>query len=410
MFKRRDIPRAVNISPLPLMRDGRSLRYAWTLHDAGWDVTVVEGAPSPDGPVDLPFRVVPFVRQALRPYDGGGSGEPARSGLMAQLRERLALAYFATLVFLVWPLAGLVRIPSAALYVLHEYRYFPAVYLRAKSNGAKIIYDAHDFYPLVHRTADLTPFWRRRFRPFLFCLEKICVARVDAVMTVNSGIASLYHRTFGVRAKVLRNVYDRRAEVPVDQDIRQKLGLAEEVYLLVVIGNCKPGQQLTALLEALLKLPSDIAVAFVGRGYSSVIKQAIEIGLQDRVFATGSVDNRALVPFVSGADAALIVYYARSGNDVHFLPNGFFQGIAAGLPVLYPNLRWIAEIAAGRGIGVQIDPSDAQSMREGIILLRQRMRDPTLLKAVSDAREEISWKTEETLLLDELAKLNQNSN
>lgn len=398
---------AVNISPLALARDGRSLRFAHSLHRNNWKVSVVEGVSSEYESGSLPFPVVSLSRARI--HDAITEGN-MKTGLRARfplLWQWAGLISFALQVFVIYPVRALTRIPAADLYILHEYRWFPAIYTLSRLRGGKILYDAHDFYPLVHRRSDLTPFWRYRFRPFLFWLERACVRHAAAMTTVNQGIADLYRRLFGIEAIALRNLHDRSNDRKPDVTLRRSLGLGEGVFLIVVIGNQKASQKFEGLLDALRGSPSDVHVAFIGRGYLDIPPRARERGVEARTHVVGSIDNDQMVPFIADADATMILYSARSGNDVHFLPNGFFHGVAAGLPVMFPNLRWISKIANEYEIGIQIDPEVCSSISDGISRLRELRSSSDFQQSLQRAKAEITWDKESELLIslaDHLSK------
>jgi len=68
------------------------------------------------------------------------------------------------------------------------------------------------------------------------------------------------------------------------------------------------------------------------------------------------------------------------------------------LPVLYPGLRWIKETGDAFGIGVEIDPADADSIFAGIEGLRKRIVADGMGDILDRAASENSWKTEEQVL------------
>lgn len=388
----------VSVTPLRLVHDSRTYRAALSFKRFGWNSVVVEAGTSALAPEELPFPLISLSgggQDAVGPAMGK---DALRRLLPGILWECGTFVWFVFQVFVVNVARGFTRVPRADLYYLHEYRLFPMVYPLAKRYGAKIVYDAHDFYPGVHADKDLTPFWRRVFRPFLMWLEGLCVNRVDGMATVNQGIADLYKETFGADAGVTRNCHDPEMDVAVDQGLRQTLGLSETDFLLVTIGNRKPGQHVTPALEAMSRLPTGVHLAFVGRGYEALAEDISARGLGGRVHTIPSIPANRVVPFIRSADAALILYYARSQNDEHFLPNGFFQGIAARLPVLYPGLRWIKETAETYDIGIEIDPGDADGISAGVERLRKRIAVDGMGNALNRAARENSWQKEERVL------------
>lgn len=388
----------VSVSPLRLDHDSRSHRAALSFLRFGYKVIVVEGEASASEQRTLPFSQISLTGKGIGTAVSTKSINGLRRLLPGILWECGSFVWFMFQIFFVNVARGLYRVPRADLYYLHEYRLFPMVYLLAKRYGAKIVYDAHDFYPGVHADEDLTPFWRNVFQPFLKWMERLCVNRVDGMVTVNQGIADLYKETFGAEAHVTRNCHDAAMEVGVDQGVRERLGLSETDFLLVTVGNRKPGQHVVPALEAMSRLPDDVHLVFVGRGYESLAEDISARGLGGRVHILPPVSAPLVVPFIRSADVALILYYARSPNDVHFLPNGFFQGIAARLPVLYPGLRWIKQTAEQLDTGLEIDPSDASSISAGVEKLKTISVEAGIAENLKRAANDMSWQTEERVL------------
>jgi glycosyltransferase involved in cell wall biosynthesis len=81
------------------------------------------------------------------------------------------------------------------------------------------------------------------------------------------------------------------------------------------------------------------------------------------------------------------------------LPNKFFQSIAAGLPLLYPDLIEIKTLAKQYQLGIQIDPLSSQSIIDAVISLHSNRKKMMELKRnLQKASEEINWEKEEILL------------
>jgi glycosyltransferase involved in cell wall biosynthesis len=108
-----------------------------------------------------------------------------------------------------------------------------------------------------------------------------------------------------------------------------------------------------------------------------------------------------VVPFIRSADAALVLYYARSPNYEHCLPNGFFQSVGANLPVLYPELPELRRLATEYGFGLPIDPRDPNSIRDAVCaLLRDRTLRESLRQRSASAAQALSWEREERALCE----------
>ena len=388
----------VSVVPLPLERDSRSLKIAASLARLGFRSLAAESLPS-GRPEALPVPTVTLTPFPSRPT-ATTAPKAAASRRPSRLREPLHLATMVALYFVALPILGLFRLPRADLYYLHEYRLFPTVWLKTLFHPAPIIYDAHDFYPEVWAVGSLSPFWREVFLPFLGWWEGWCARRAAQVVMVGQGVADLFAARYGVRPRILRNCHDARLECPPAKTLRQSLGLDAEALLLVTIGNRKGGQAVEQAIAALATLPGHVHLAFVGRFYDDAREIARRHGVEARVHPVGAVRPEEIVPFVRDASAALILYWPETGNVGNSLPNGFFQSLAAGLPLLYPPLPELVRVIGERPVGRAIDPRDPQSLVAAIGWFDQA--DAAARTAIRDRvaalAADISWEREEATL------------
>lgn len=289
--------------------------------------------------------------------------------------------------------------PSAKLYYLHAPYQFPAIALRCIFGRSKYIYDAHDFYSHMDDHSRLPSFWARWILPWEGRIERWCVRHASAVVTVNQGIAGLMKSRFGCDVVVLRNSHDPRLESDAGTTLRQSLGLGSDALLTVCIGQWKRDTAIVQAMQAFATLPSQHHLAFLGAHFPSYALQITELGLEGRVHFHPAVKANEVVPFVRSADFGLLLYHAVSPSIRNCLPNGFFQPLAAGLPVLYPDLPEIARIAAPLDLGLEINPLDPASIAKAV----NRLGSDGALRAakkanVEAARHQLSWERDEELL------------
>ncbi|MBR1244190.1 glycosyltransferase [Bradyrhizobium sp. AUGA SZCCT0274] len=289
--------------------------------------------------------------------------------------------------------------PRADLYYLHAFYQFPAVWILSRWYGAKLIYDAHDFY--LHQLDDpgVSSYWKKWVIPFERIIERVCVWSADEVVTVNDGIASLMRKQFGCEALITRNVHDFRLDHQPARSIRETIGLSPSEFLVVSIGNYKSGIILEPVLDALQSLPGHVHLAFLGGGYPALDDAAALRGLTGRVHLMGRVLPQEVVPFARSADAAILLYFGRTPNYPNALPNGLFQSIAAELPLVYPNLEQIRRLAERYGVGIMADP---QKPAEIEAALRSLLEDGELRTVLRNnlrvAERELCWEREEQVL------------
>jgi glycosyltransferase involved in cell wall biosynthesis len=352
-----DRPRIVSLTPTALSRDSRTLKSAASYARFGFDSVVIEGIASAQSFDDLHIRVRSIASR--RP----GSLLPAGRSLMRRPRAGIATAAvfvaflcFYAFTYCVQPLRVMRR---GALYHLHSYEYFPLVRLWCALFGGCYIYDAHDFYSGIQNDDEMSSVQRRWIRPFQLWLEKKCVAGAAAFITVNEGTADLMEMRFGRRPMVLRNCHDFRLDRPLGRGLREAAGLAADDFLVVSIGQWKPGQATAEAIEALTLLDARVHLAFVGSGYDWVRSLLERFALSDRVHLMGAVPADEIVPFVASADAGLVHYREHNPNYANALPNGFFQALAAGLPLVYVDLPGITAVARAYDVGIVAAGSSA---------------------------------------------------
>ncbi len=397
-----------SVTPLAVERDSRTFRQAATVARLGYRSVVIEGGASRLDRADLPFELRSLGGRDAASGPGAvgpGRGLPTE-GLTGKLARRLrqflarvpGVGYAVDHVYL-YGLRTFLATPKAALYYLHAFNQFPAIRLRCRIHGSRYIYDAHDFYSGIEEARDLG--WTdRMFRlPWERWLERRCVRQAAAVVTVSEGVGALQHLAFGCQPVVVRNCEDRRLQRVPCRALREEAGVNPTDFLFVVVGHAKRGQAIPELLEALTATPANVHVALVGLGYGQFAAPIRARGLEARVHLIPPVKPFEVVPFIADADASLLLYYPRSANYLHCLPNGFFQAIAAGLPFLYPDLPEVQKIAREHDLGMLIDPLSPASITDGIVaFVQQPERVSAYRRNAERAREILSWEHEERAL------------
>jgi glycosyltransferase involved in cell wall biosynthesis len=394
----------VSVTPLPVSADSRTFKIAASFTRFGYRSIVVEGVKS-----DLDLGRIPFsIRSLENSFSNKGkalaipsNGKPKNEIDLKQrvkrcikhlpdpIRNTFSGFLFPSLYFS----ANLVRIkkslPVASLYYLHAPYQFPAVYWLSRGLETPIIYDAHDFYP------DVIPSLLGRL------LESWCIEKAAAIVTVSEGIARLIYHRFNRQAVVVRNCQDVRLEQGPGQGLRETLGLPSDIFLLVTVGQAKPGQAVAEALEALSGLPNKIHLAFLGKNTNKHRDLVKRFRLQSRVHLVPPVKQDEVVRYIRSADAALILYYPLSPQYENCLPNGFFQSISAELPLIYPELPEIKKLAETYRIGLHVNPQSANSIREAVRKLTEG-RDivSKFKKNLRAASLDLSWEHEESILYD----------
>ncbi len=427
----------VSVTPKALEHDSRTLKQVLSFSRWGFRSIVFEGLPS-----RADFSRFPFELHSLRPATGDRPPPPAAEQTVSsppipaaprRWRDRFAgtlpwrLARAAIIGFERSPagrildaaaclkisrtylhnfvLSSDVVIPAADLYWVHSYEYVPRLLIRAGRLRKPVVFDFHDLYGNIFedlsRSALPADRWWGRM---IHGLVRLAMWKGRQVVTVSPGLADEFAALYGRRPEVLRNCHDSRLDRPAIAGLRHRLGLGQDCFLLVTMGDCKPAQAIAEGLRALASLPESIHWVLIGRGYGRHAGLIGELGLGARVHDLGPVDPDEVVPLLKGADAALVSYFAITPDYLHCLPNGFFQSAAAGLPLIYPRLPDIEAIAGPLDLGIAVEARDSVAVAAAIAALAG---DPDLRARfcanVAAAWPVLSWGGEEHRLAALLA-------
>jgi len=402
--------RVVSVTPIELERDSRTLKQAASLARLGYESVVVEEGESVALPRELPFRLIGTAPSgddqpaavptpAAAPVAGGrlrgrlGSAFGAARAKLTPTSGRLKASRRFLADYREFNRRTLAALPDAELYWLHSYWQFPAVRRKCRRTGARFVYDAHDSY------RDIPAIDLPLVPSLLALIERRCVARAAARTTVSAGVARRLRGRYGREFTVIRNFPDLRLDRPATTTIRDALNLGDEDFLVVMVGQWKFGLALEEAIAALGELEASVHLAFVGPGFERE-GSSLAAG-RSRVHFVAPVDPTRISGFIGSADAAALLYMPLTENMVNALPNGFFHAVAAGLPLLYPPLAEVRELAERHRLGLEIDPAEPSSIAEGIrALLTDRPRLRTIAEDVARARVELSWEREEPVLVE----------
>ena len=233
--------RVVSLTPMAADRDSRTFKQAASMARMGFESVLVEDQESrlERGRLPLPADV----------GTGPTRSAPRLARMLAQFANQHVPELYRTVLRL-WHYGPVTArsVPPASLYYLHSPLQYPAMLLRDRRTP--FVYDAHDFYA-ADRTDEL---WDR----LLTWLERRCVRNAAEVVTVTEGCAGLIEDFFGRRPVVVPNVHDPRIDEPPPEDLRTALGLGAEDFLIVMVGNAKPGTAVEEALAALAELPERV--------------------------------------------------------------------------------------------------------------------------------------------------------
>ena len=413
-FAARAITTIVQVTPVALQSDSRTYKQAETLARAGYRSVVLEGKTSITPPA-MSFELFSPNEAASAPvWEAGTATAPqvdtfsVRRMITSTLRKCglgivVDLAISALDVRYFMRLQSARRwgaVPSGDLYILHSSFYYPMVKRLAASNGARILYDAHDAYFDLSPDGDNSNPRFRRLRSFYELVERRCVRRADVFLTVSKGVADLIDGRYGRRPLIVRNMHDPRLDRASELSVRRAAGVREKDFLFVSVGNYKPGMAISQALRALQDCAENVHVAFLGLGYDQIRSEVESCGLSSRVHLMSPMPPDQIIPFIRDADAALLTYFGLTSSYDYLFPNGFFQALAAELPLVCPVLREMRTVVEREKTGIVVDPTQWTEVRDAMKRLSEDADCFNQFKAAAKAAApRYSWEREETHFL-----------
>ena len=253
---------------------------------------------------------------------------------------------------------------KAEAYVAHGVEVLPAADVVAKAVGGRVYCDVIEMPSFAQRSvpSNLHPtshsLLNHAFDGYL--------RDVAGLSTVGWALGRQIQH-FGPRVTVIPN-YRRAEPLQRSDQIRERCGLRKEDRLLLASNTIASG--LEPIIEALKLLPDNVHLATLGnvfREYRGQVQATVaRLGVENRVHFFDPVPYDQFAIVASGANIGLIAIDPSLMHWQISLPNRLFDCIAAGLPIVTPNVPDIARIVEGRRIGVTLTNSDAGSWADAI--------------------------------------------
>jgi glycosyltransferase involved in cell wall biosynthesis len=368
------------------------------LHEMGWSVSTVYGAPVSGGLPAL-LREVQFFD-----YLGGAEGDRKKFGLARQVVKEVFRAPFGYRAFEI-PQSGSVetrkfadRLPreSTIFNVSNLFnvarRHFklhgkfleitlpntPDVMhwtypLPVKLKGAANIYTIHDLVPLR------LPYTTLDNKKYYYKLIQQCLETAERICTVSERSKADIIDLFGASEDRVSNTYqdvdaswwaETKSQEVAESEVEGIFGLQPQGYFLF-FGAIEPKKNVSRLIEAFLSARVDTRLVIVG---SPAWKSQEEMKLLNDMIK-GQSELRRRISIFDYAPRAFLISLIRAAKAVVFpsLYEGFglpvIEAMQLGTPTLCSTGGSLPEIAAGASLCV--DPYDIADIARGLRLLDQ---------------------------------------
>jgi glycosyltransferase involved in cell wall biosynthesis len=370
----------------PVAGDSRILREASTLAASGHEVHII-GREIPDDFAPPSGVTVSSIGMA-RGY--GLPPGPRRRPLPIRAARWLLLPEHRRVVEHSWveQARDVVRTtggPSPDVVHAHDFNTLPLGAELSRRFGARLVYDAHEFWSGRSRIGRPTPLQTARERR----LEKEFGRLATAVLTVGEGVATALRQDYGwPHVHVVRNTFEPRImDVPV---LTEPAGA-------VYAGRLAPYRELEVIAAASHSL--DLPVTLIGPADQSWLAR-FEPGVATVRLPTSIEDvDRVLAQ----AGIALVTLSDRWPNHRLALPNKLFHALRVGVPVVATDVGELAKTVRQHGLGRLYRPGDHHDLVQAV---RSAIADyPVLLTSVAAAKPALTWQSDKAVLLEVYRRL-----
>jgi glycosyltransferase involved in cell wall biosynthesis len=299
-------------------------------------------------------------------------------------------------------------------------------WLIARTTGAKLIYDAHEYWEAIfseerkriHAEADrLKPaiMTRRLKRLDTFGrFETWVLPRCRAVISVNESLCRMLQERANGRIPdcvPIRNISTALAEDAAPQRKFHALyGLSPQTRVILYQGMISEKRGLSRLVDALEQVQRpDVALVMMGHvqgeedeAYHRRLMARIQDSpnLSGRVFFHEAVPQRELLSWTVGADLGIHPILNWGFNHYYCLPNKVFEYAQAGIPLAVSDFPEMRRIVDTYEIGFTFDPEDTAGLARR---LEQYFSDEAAQaryrQNLVKAKAELTWENEEKRLL-----------
>ncbi|MEQ8325235.1 MAG: glycosyltransferase family 4 protein [Vicingaceae bacterium] len=353
-----------------LRSDQRIHRICASLQSSGWEVlTLSRKMPVP-------------VDSAARPYQMGFINTFFKKGpgFYAEFNARL----FWRLLF-----------SRVDILLSNDLDTLPANCVVSLIRRIPLIYDSHEYFTEVPELTD-RPFVRSVWK----LIERICIRRPKAWMTVSKPIAEAYNDRYQIEMQVVRNLpfkNDTSVNVIPLEFLIQKGGK----YRMIYQGSVNIDRGLEELLDAMDLLPDfDLLVCGDGDVFNDLKKKRAKLVNPERIIMTGKIDLDKLHFFTRQADIGISIEKLNGLSYTHSLPNKVFDYIQLGLPCLVSPLPEVLKLNEHYDFAHVIKSHEPREIAKSIkALFSDNEQLEKLRSGAQKASQDLNWENEFPLLI-----------
>jgi len=266
------------------------------------------------------------------------------------------------------------------LYIANDLNSLPPAIELKKKNGGKVLFDAHEYSPLQFANRW---YWNFLIFPYRDYLCKKYLPQADYMITVCDSLADKYHKEYGVKSEVIRNIpfYCR-----VDFKKTNPSGIR-----MVHHGVTSSARRLENMIYLMRFLDSKFTLDFmllnVDKSYIKKLKGLAKNVAPDRIRFKDTVPPHDIIKTLKNYDIGIYLLGAYNFNLKYALPNKFFEFMMAGLCVVAGTSPEMGKIINQYNFGIFVDKIDYRETAKVINQLSKEEIDQMKMNSLSAAKE-----------------------
>ena len=263
--------------------------------------------------------------------------------------------------------------------------------LRAMARGrdVKLVWDAHEWLEGLE-VSTIPDSWL----PAQVSLQEAFASHADSVVTVSEVLADMLQGRFDLpecpsvvcNAPIMANVQQP------ERTVREVIGLAPEIPLMVYSGGISPARSVETVIRARPDLQGVHLVLVVKIPFQPTVHELLalakELGVADRVHTAPYVPVEQIVPYLASADVGVHTLLHGPNNEIA-LATKFYEYAQARLPILVSDVKVMAETTRRTGQGEVFRAGDPQDLVRAARVVFGNL--DSYRKAFDDAELMESW-------------------
>ncbi len=283
----------------------------------------------------------------------------------------------------------------------HDLDTLPLGFILGKLKRKPIVYDAHESFVDMLQ-GNVHP----RVCRLLVAFENCLIRRIDLLITVGEKLRQSFAERGAQRSVVVGNwknlaEYNRTDEQ--NRAIRNTWSIPSTAMIICCITQLLKNRMIEELMEAVQPF-SDVYVMIAGKGALEplVRQRAAE---NTRIKYLGFVHASEVPAFTCASDVIYCGFDPLMPNFRFAAPNKLFEALAAGKPLIAPDLGEIGDLIRLGDCGIVLPDCSVTAIRKAI----NSMRNPVARKmwtrnAQRLGRTEMNWNKGEQVLLQEYSR------